>query len=294
MNLIEIEIGTTEEKEKWKREIESILKALGDDNIKKFKIYKVIIASNFDKTVNELKGINNYQSKRYAAEAQAIALNDINGNNYIVVSGDFWVTFDNYELKFLFLLHEIYQIVNGLYLAQIINNFNSESTYLAIIYLLYNEYSAVRFSVSCLSQNQNIHDIIKILYDGNMSELQNPETFYLPMKKVIDDFRNYGMNINEYIINIHKFIDPILKYVANIFAFCHCYPGLKEIFNIFPDKIFITEDLIEIFNTFNFWYEREKPVIYENCLELVENYLKKLGISYTNVKEGVYVTVLDI
>lgn len=288
MNLIEIEIGTVEEKEKWKCEIDSILKNLGD-YIKEFKISKVIVASNFDETVNRIQGTDNYQAKRHSVEAQAIVINDIDGNNYIVISGNFWKTFDSYEIKSLFLLHEIYHVFNKLYLPTILNEFTSKSTYLFIVHYLYDEYTAVRFSVSCLIQNPNIHDVIRILYDGSISELQNPEIFYIPMKKVIFDFTSDKMT-NKFNSKIYEYIEPIFKYVANIFAYCKCYPDLKDNFDNITNKIFITEDLFDIFNKFDCWYKRDKSIIYEDCLDLIENYLKKLGISYSDVDEGILIT----
>lgn len=294
MYRIEIKIGKMEEKKRWKGEIESILKTLGIDNIKELKIKKIIITDKFDETVNRIGSTNNYKSKRYAGEAQATVISDTNGDNNIVVSSDFWTNFDNYEIKFLFLTHEIYHIINSLTLPQLIKYHSSKATYLAIVYELYNEYSAVRFSTSLLLKNQGIRDIVKILYEGYMKELQNPETFYLPMKKVIEDFRCFRMDINEYVVKIYKYINPILKYVANIFAYCHCYPEIKEVFNNSNNKIFITENLIKLFDIFNSWYKRKTSIIYEDCLVFIKNYLRTLGIKYHNVEEGIYITVLDI
>lgn len=293
MAFIEIEIGIKVEKERWKSEIKAILQALGIDNIKKLGIKKIIVASNFEETVSRLKGLKNYKSKRYAIDAQAKVICKSIEENYIIISGNFWKTFNNYKIKFIFLSHEIYHIRNSLYLPQPINYHNSKSTYLTEIYELYNEYSATRFSISFL-EYQEIKDVIKILYDGFMSELQNPETFYLPMRKVIEDFRYFRIDINEYLINISKYIEPILKYVSSIFAYCHCCPEIKKEFDNVKTKIFVNEEIIKLFDIFSSWYENKRNIIYEDCLEYMENFLKILGIKYSDVEEGIYATVTDI
>ncbi|GAJ07263.1 unnamed protein product, partial [marine sediment metagenome] len=103
---IEVQTGTSKEKEIRKKEITYFLDLIGKKIINELNLKKIIVSSNLNETVNKLENNKNYKAKRYMVECQARIIIGKDNEKYIVFS-DFWNNFLDQNLRFFFFSHEI-------------------------------------------------------------------------------------------------------------------------------------------------------------------------------------------
>lgn len=292
---IEVQIGTNEEKKARKKEISYFLSLISTKIIKKLNIKKIIVSSDFNKTVNKLGNTDDYKSIRYMVECQAKIIIGKNDERYIVFS-PFWNNCLDQNLRFFFFSHEIYHLFNYLFLPKIKNDGTAKSQYLGILYNMYNEYSANRFAIDLFKKplNEIIKECFEILYDGFFNPLQNPNNFYNPLKFEIIKFRIRRFDIEEFLKRSLVFIEPIYTYLSNIFAYKDSLCFIEKKFNKSNKDLFINKCTYELFDKFKIWYEGDGKINFEDGLEEIQKFLPFLSLSFQDTVNGLYVEVLDI
>lgn len=292
---IEVQIGTIEERRFRRKEIVYFLTLIGLKIIKQLNIKKIIVSSDLGKTVNVLQNNNNYQSKRHMVECHGIIISDENGDTCVVFS-DFWNNCLDQKFRLMFFSHEIYHVINSITLPKITKNSISELHYLNILYQIYNEYSAIRFSLKLFKKpfDENFKKCIEILYDGYFNPLQDPKNFYKPLKLEILKFRIGMLSIDEFFKSSYLYIEPIYIYLCYIFAFKDSLDFIEEKFNNSVKDLFINENTYNLFTKIRYWYESDENINFDDGLDEVKNFLQTLCLSFSDNPNGLYIEVLNI
>ena len=267
----------------------------GKKIINELNLKKIIVSSNLNETVNKLENNKNYKAKRYMVECQARIIIGKDNEKYIVFS-DFWNNFLDQNLRFFFFSHEIYHLFNDIILPKIVCDGTSKSKYLVTLYNIYNEYSANRFSIDIFKKplDEKLKNCFTSLYDGYFIPLQNPDTFYKPLKLEILKFRIGNIDINEFFKRSSVFIEPIYIYLSYIFAYKESLCFIEEKFNKSDKDLFINKYTYNLFNKIRIWYERKEKINFEDGLEEIKEFLSSLSISFQDTSQGLYINVLDI
>jgi len=292
---IEIQTGTAKEREIRKKEITSFLSLIGKKIVEKLNIKKIIVSSNLSETVNKLENSKKYEAKRYMVECHAKIIIGKNDERYIVFS-PFWNNCLDQNLRFFFFSHEIYHLLNDLFLPKIKNNSTAKSQYLGILHNMYNEYSANRFSIDIFKKplDEKLKNCFMALYNSFFNLLQNPNSFYNPLKVEIIKFRFRRFDVNEFLKRSLVFIEPIYTYLSYIFAYKDSLCFIEEKFNKSKKDLFINKCTYDLFNKFKIWYGGNEKINFEDGLKEIQKFLPFLSLSFQDASQGVYLNVLDI
>lgn len=294
---IEIQLGTPEEKETRKIEIEGFINIFGKKIIDKINLKKIIVSSDLEKTVNELeKDDKVYKAKRYMVECHAKIIYGKNNERYIVFS-DFWNNSLDQNFRFFYFSHEIYHLVNDAIMPKIINDGTSRFQYLKLLEKIYDEYSANRFSIGLFRNSlyDNLKKCFETFYDGYFISLQNPDNFYKPLKEEILKFRFRDINVDEFLDRSLVYIEPLYTYLSYIFAFKDSLKFIKEKFDKANKDFFINKNTHNLFKKLKTWYENKNTFNFEDGLEEIKEFFSCLSISFEDTPDGrLYVNVLDI
>lgn len=320
---INVEGVVAERKEAAVEEVRWFLRVL-DRVSKKAKIERVIIAKDFDATINRLSSVHKaygieYKAQRRSVRAAAKVLVHIENDNIsfsLVFDGN---TFGNWEasakgLRFEKFLHELSHI------ALYDTRFEKVGT--ERFYANENTAEGVCFSLALTTRDEYVVDRVvdKLCQEFLTDEHHQPvHLAKLHMAEGVDfrvvlaelmgkmpgfirqnvrDFKLWRKTIEALWPEILQFLEELLT------VFAHCaatYDGLKEWGQIFADisateayRAFLRGHLERIHEEWQKWFS-EPHYDEAGSLDVIQNRIREIfrncGLTLTNVSDGIYVSV---
>jgi hypothetical protein len=252
-----VEIGTKEQQEAIKSELQMILNLMGDDFLGFIELNQIIIPCDFDATINCLLTTTCYESNRI----QLCIGKTIHskGKNIIVISPlAYYTEIMNFGMRFKFILHEIYHLVNRKQFKIPEYIYTAESRYTNTIAIMYDEYRVNRLSCQIMSEIINPEllgndkDDTEKEYKGFISSLQNQEYYYLPLKKEYEDWRESGDTV-KMLTNACKYMDAAIKDMTYCYSFADSFASIKEDFAN-RESVFLNKNTENVFDLLREWH----------------------------------------
>lgn len=290
---INIEIGSSEQKELIASEFEFV-RDLCEQFESPPSICGIWVADDFDKTVNELQGTNNYTSNRgHVAIAKNVYVGD---ETALVFSKILFTEFHDNHTRLQFILHELCHTLNKMNFPKTEGQ-PAYVEYLSYLYTLFDEYWANRWSFEITEQVfGNVSPLYKKLTRsstfGFLRGIIEIENDYSHIKSEIFKFRFHG-NVVLFMGNIRRSVDEILKSLVYFYSYFHHYKKyskLESFIDVSTDAGKKGKLLVEFFRQ---KYENNDVNIFDGIL-IIEELLKCFGFQYEDQDGGLCIKVLNI
>lgn len=242
-----------------------------------YKLKKIIIAKEFNKTINEIEGGNNYYSKRYRGEAIARILK-LKDESYCIVFSliYFWGLMEfGPEIAQLYFVHEFGHIINENKID--LNDYKNDPSFndLNILHYMYNEYSA--FLISSLTfKNPISQELKKYLLDNfkiYIDELNDPKKLYYPLREAFHEY-NFGMiDYNNLFKRIGEPMNTLIRTISYLFGYLDSFSFLQKKMDENKKILFINKYTFDLINRFRNWFETDRV----NIREGLEDFMKFYG-----------------
>lgn len=264
---------------------------LCDENFLKDRyLEKIIITNDFDNNVRKYRNNKDYISERRVDNAIGITIDIVNEyerKNIIILKKELFSALPR-DLKYQFLAHELDHCFNNMNLPNLIPSSYSKFLYLWLLKRIFDEYSAVRFSLNIFG---NIFDnsrleLINICFDSHINQLNDPEIY---LKPFLNEYQNFKEHKDNKIL--FKSIYPIIESLSiNIFymlAFLDsCGSHLNNSGSINVSLPFFNIEVIEIWKIIQRWMcSKNNNINYEEGIFEIINYISKIGFYFSN--EGI-------
>lgn len=287
---IQIEIGTEEQQEAIKSELQMVLGWMGDEFLNYIDLHCIIVPLDFDATVNRLQNTTSYSSNRIQLCIGKIIENK--GNNHVIISQLAYTEILNFGKRCNFIFHELYHLVNR-------KNFKipdyvhtAKSRYLNTIAIMYDEYAANLFAHNLLLKLSgfeifgDIREDLTNEYKGFLSSIQDEHQYYLPLKQEYQDFRVSG-DARKVLNKTIPFIDAAIKDITYCYSFADSHESIKEDF-LKRESIFLNGDTENLFNMFREWNASEDIAIdFDKGIDVIKRFVSTcFGIYFSDVPGG--------
>jgi hypothetical protein len=290
---IVVEIGNNEEKHLIAGElscISSILEYIPCPP----SIKQVIVPFNFDKTVNELQGTDNYTSQRgVLAVAKNVWTQD--GISLVFSPLIFSNSFD-WCLRFWFYIHEVVHAINNKAFPIIEKTSSVHYRNLSNIYTLFDEYDADRKAFRAV---ESLIPAMSFKFKSKMSRnlksfissLIN-ETYFRNIKIQIEFFRYHG-DIDIFLKTVFPIFDDISKILIHTYAHIDHFQKLKRLRLLLNRSKFVNEKTLRLIEFFRMKHEQNDLDLSDGLL-LMDEFMGNFGMKFEDHHEGNYCHVLDI
>jgi hypothetical protein len=296
-----VEIGTDEQKQLIQNEL-SILRQISAMSDPPTLIVKVIVAEDFDKTVNKLQQTEHYVSSR--DNHVAVAKNVITQDGLCLVFSPAIFTDNQDDLTRLKLyLHEFSHAYNKSRFPSLITTSESEYRYLTNLYTLYDEYDADRKAlniVDAVLQNQNIKNTpadhryrhhVRVGLKGFI-DIISDKAIHDEISFQIDAFRYHG-NVMRFLRGVDRALDEISKSIIHAYSTIDHFPKFSRIDPVLKRSRFVnrkTEDLIDYIRS---KFDDDSPDLLDGS-QIISKFMENFGMRFEDVEDGFYCHVLDI
>lgn len=297
-----IEIGEPHQQEAVKYEL-SFLAGM----VKKFdtdlNLKLIVLARDFDKTVNELEKKSGYKSQRglgdtqIKAIARVVHLNDGYG---IVLSPLLYMEGQDTSTRYFTLFHEFLHVVNRNKYEELDPEWRDDwlgrSNYKGNLYRLWDEYSADSFAYEFVDEAFEEKSIIWVEMIDNSVEgflsLLTDDTYYNMIRSELDFCRTGRRDLQEFLRNIYQGFDEVVGITVHAFALLHQYPDLISIDQLTESK-FINEKTIRLMDFYRAC-SHDLDMELKDGLHLVADYISNFGYTMVDQTDGTHVQIVDI
>lgn len=293
---ITVEIGTPEEQEAITKEL-SILEHICGLFDPRLALQEVIVSSDFDSTVKNKQGTNNYKSERssHVAVAKLIKTSD----QYTLVLSPILYD-DKYDAlcRIFFYLHEIVHLYDGQNSPRLFGCENIPAYYIGDMYIIFGEYCADRKAYKIIDalyheQSAIYQQFVEEMLGGHVATLADDVEFYNVIQWEIMSFRGHG-DVDRFIENIRT------PYLEVAMAMAHAYAGLDH-FSIFAqveqklrESRFHGEKVVQLMDFIRTKYAENDMNLLDG-IPLIEAFMTIFGTRFEVLPSGeLYCHVLDI
>lgn len=291
-----VEVGTNQQKELIVQELSSVFGSIVKYIQLPIEIKQVIIADDFDLTVNKILKLDHYKSKRgNIAFAKTIPIDD---GIVLVFSHYLFSDEHNDQTRMQIFLHEYFHVFTKCVFPKILCNTKAESVYLETIYNLYDEYFANRKSFEIMPVIYN--DFTKkykkshILHLNRfIKSISNDCDYYL---KIQDEIQKHKLHrdIDIFLKNTSNPIDAVTKSLAFIYSYFDHNVKLKRLEPLLLKSKFFKNQTKNFFEFLKTNYEQNNFDLSDG-IKKIENFLINLGIKLEgNESERFWCHVIDI
>ncbi|MDD5431651.1 MAG: hypothetical protein PHO70_01515 [Candidatus Omnitrophica bacterium] len=290
-----VEIGTAEQKELIKQELE-IIKTVCSNLTPPTQVICIIVPENFDNKVNEIQNTIHYKSTRENHRAVAKTIITVRGI-YLVFSGLLYTeTYDNLK-RLQFYLHELIHAINKQRFPALEKNVHSVKTYLLNLYILFDEYYANRKSFEIVDnlfpQTSTKHK------HGNRTELKllikpliADSKHYDKIKLEIGKFRVHGQ-INQFLNNTECNFDEVSKAIVHSYSYIDHYPKFKRFERFLLKSRFVNNKTLNLLNYYRKKFNENNTDLSDG-VNLMICFMENFGIRFEDTTQGIYCHVIDI
>jgi hypothetical protein len=285
---IVVEVGTDEQKEAIKEELLMVFEWIGEEFLKFIELSQIIIPADFDATVNRLQGTNWYTSDRIQRCVGKVIELDV--GNVIIMSHITYSEFFDLGKRCKFLFHEICHLANRKNFTIPEYTHTAKSRHLNTIGIMYDEYTANRFSFKISEKltgiASNITEEVEKEYQGHMSSIQDDEQYYLPLKITYQQWYEDG-DTHRMLSQAYQFIDAAIKDVTYCYSMADSFDSIKEDFDN-RKSMFLNESTVELFKLLRKWETSEEAKIdFDDGIVAMESFMAtSFGITFTDDDNG--------
>jgi hypothetical protein len=296
-----VEIGTDEQKQLIENEL-SILEQVSEIADPPPPILKIIVAQDFDETVNKLRNSDSYQSTR--GNHVAVAKNVMTQDGLFLVFSPVIFTAEQDNLTRLKLyLHEFSHAYNKSRFPSLITTSESDYRYLTNLYTLYDEYDADRNALNFVdayllaknirntSADHRYRHHVRVGLKGFIDIISDQE-IYDEISSQIDAFRYHG-NVMRFLLSVDRGLDEISKSIIHTYSSIDHFPKFKRIEPALRRSKFVnikTEALIDYIRS---KFDDNSPDLLDG-IPIISRYMENFGIRFEDTDKGWYCHVLDI
>jgi hypothetical protein len=296
-----VEIGTDEQKKIIENEL-FILIAISEILDPPAPIKSIIVANDFDRTVNDLQQTQNYCSSR--GEHLAVAKNVYTKDGIHLVFSAFLFTNEQDNItRFNIYLHEFLHAYNSLRFPSLITESKTEYQYLTNLYILYDEYDVDRKSLQIVDRFLEFNKIKNTKYDQlhrlstrkhikGFIKIINNEKYYNNICFQISSFR-FHRNVIKFLDAINPLFDEISKSIIHTYSYIDFFPKLYRIFPLINKSKFVNDKTITLTEYFRKKFDDNEPDLLDG-IELIKRFMENFGMRFEDTKNGLYCHVLDI
>lgn len=291
-------IGTDEQKEQIREELSlfnDILQGL-DLHIK---ISKLVVASDFDKTVNQFQKTTDYRSVRGLCSSFIIAIGkiiNIDDGVVIVISSLLFTEKHDSQTRYYIYFHEMTHTINKQRFPSLSNESPTISTYTQNIYDLFDEYYCDRFSYmlteKCFQVPSKLWQNFIENESGGFTSLIVDPKYYDHLKHEIILFRHYKTNVDEFLENIKPIYKTLAFTITHTYALNDQYPDLINTEKL-EESPFINKKTSELMKYFKTKYEQNVFDLNDGT-HLILNFTTNFGVKLDDTAQGLYCHVLDV
>lgn len=293
-----VEIGTQDQKELITQEL-SLYTGLLESQSIPINLKKVIVASDFSRTVNAFQGTTDYRSDRgigsSQVEAMAKIVNCDNGSAIIISPLLFTEAFDS-QIRFYMYFHETIHLLNKPKIPEIPLSPLTTGTYLHNAYVLYGEYYSDRRSFGLVetcfatpSERWTSH--LKATTEG-FASIINDAGCYDFIRKQILLFRLYRIDVDQFLKNTKPAFDTVAFALIHYYATVDQYPRLSKAEGA-PGLPLMNEKTYNLLACFREKYEKNDFDL-NDSLDVTLDFMTNFGIRLKDTAEGLYCDVVDI
>jgi hypothetical protein len=293
---ITVEIGTTEEQKTITKEL-LVLEHICGLFDPRLALQEVIVALDFDGTVNCKQGTNTYKSERssHVSVAKLIRVQD----EYVLVLSP--ILFDEkYDAlcRTFFFLHEIVHIYDWQNSPRLSGCENIPPHYIGDMYVIFGEYCADRKAYKIIDslfpeRSAIYQQFVVEMLSGHVATMIDDVQFYNVIQQEIMSFRLHG--------DVQRFIENIREpYYEVAMAMAHAYAGLDH-FSSFAEieqklraSRFHDEKTIQLMSFIRAKYAENNMNLLDG-IPFMEDFMTNFGIRFEILPSGeLYCHVLDI
>lgn len=223
-------IGSKEEQEVIKQELEMVTNAFPDDFFQTTQLQKIIIPFDFQAEINKLEHTETYEATRNYGGNTANVLGKIvkvENGFIIVLSPSLYTQGQDTQTRMQTIFHELFHAVNRRDFPKVLNVPYVSGIYYEKLYNLYDEYSCDRFASKMINA---IFPTKSELWEKNIStniqgfvEVITSPIYYDNLKEEIKSFRLHD-NTNRFLERTRKQIDEMTVTLIHTFSLVHSYP----------------------------------------------------------------------
>jgi hypothetical protein len=286
---IQVEIGTPEQQEVIKAELQMVLSWMGDEFIDSIDLHQIIIPVDFDALVNRLLNITWYTSDRIQRCIGKVIESE--GKNYILMSYIMYTDFMTFGKRCHFIMHELHHLVNRKQFT--IPEFAGTSTsrYTNLISIMFDEYNAnlrandLMLKICDYELFGDFKEQLIAEYNGFLSSIKGENHYYIEIKKAYEDLHQDG-DVQKMLRDIYIFIDAAIKDLAYCYSIADVFNAVKEDFQQ-QESVFLNSDTENLFNLFRKWTASHEEIDFEEGLDAAESFMATcFGIAFYEGPKG--------
>lgn len=275
---IEVEIGTDEQKELIKEEINYVLSDFKNED------FEIVVPIDFDKHIQKRLNDDRFISSR--SSLNQFVMGKQIGENHIAINPILYTENINGQIRANYYLHEYNHFANKR--RFVIKTKNSRDKKL-ISFLIspFDEYSSNRFAFERTKKlydlNKSYEEFFKTNSIGHSENFSNSEIYSNKFDDLIYEYQIRNISIMEFVGKIEPLIE---RYSIELIS----YFSIIDSFEIDPINVNITDlSLIELFRE----SYKSGNYSFENKIPFIEKYLRTFGISIENHENGLYYNVFE-
>lgn len=296
---IDIKIGTKEQKDTIKQELDFIIDAFPDDFFQTTQLQKIIIPIDFQAEIKRLENDDSYQAVRdYGGNIVNVLGKIVNvENGFVIVLSPFLFTQDqDTQTRSKTIFHEIFHAVNRKYFPKTLNVSYVSSIYYGKLYSLYDEYSCDCFasrSVNAMfpTKSELWEKNISMNIQGFIDVITN-RMYYDYLKEEIKAFRIHE-DTNRFLERTRKQVDEMVFTLVHTFSLAHFYPSRISI-DTLSESPFVNK---KTFALMDYLKEKEskREKRLDDGLDVTIGFFENFAVRYEYVDtERYFCRVLDI
>jgi len=291
-----VEIGTEEQKELICKELSFI------ENISKKletlpPITQIIVPKDFDNKVNNILGIDNYESERcgHSVIAKVLPTND---GIYVLFSKELYSDLFDEQVRCQIFLHEFIHTLNKLRFPNISKDSKADKFYFERLYILFDEYKANRKSLKITEKifpklSQKYKRYVALDLKSLIKTICDDSSYLQKLREEISKFRLHIYNLNEFLKCIEDIFDEAPIFIIKIYTYLDNNTKLDKL-NIKLEKSnLINHKTISLIDYFRLKYEKGEYNLFDGR-EIIEDFMTNFGVRFEDAPQGLYCHVLDI
>jgi hypothetical protein len=296
---IDIEIGSKEEKEAIKDELDIFLNAFPSTFFQTTQLQKIVIPFDFQAEINKLENTDTYKATRdYEGSIVNVRGKIVESENgFIIVLSPFLYTQDeDTQTRMQTVFHELSHAINRRDFPKTLKVPYVSGMYYEKLYSVYDEYSCDCFASKITDK---IFPSKSALWEKHISEnakgfieVITNKTYYENLREAIKAFRIHE-DTNRFLESTNKKTNEMIFTLVHTFSLAHSYPS-RISQDMLKKSLFVNEKTFALMD-----YLKEKESKGEkrlnDGLDLFINFFENFGIRYEYVdEERYYCRVLDI
>lgn len=275
---IQVDIGTDEQKELIKAEINYVLFDFKNED------FEIVVPADFDEHIRTKINDNRFLSNR--TSLNQLVMGKLIGENHLVINPIIYKKGFNEPIRANFYLHEYHHIVNKKRLGFHSDNPKDKKLFSLLVFL-FDEYSSNRFAFEKTKElyetDQTYENYYNEISTGHYENLTKSEIYADRFDSLILDFQTRKISIMEFVGEIEPLIE---RYSVELVS----YFSIVDSFEIVPKVVSsVNLNLIERIRES---YEN-KSYLFEKDIECIEKYLTGFGISIETHEHGLYYNVFN-